>query len=38
MDVDEPHRSGERRDPIGNPVLCALSSPLGLLDEGGVRL
>src|SRR4029453_7064803 len=38
VDVDEPHRPGERGDPIRDSVLDALRSLFGLPDERRVRL
>jgi hypothetical protein len=38
VEVDEHHRSSERRDLIRDPVLHALGMLLGVLDERGVRL
>jgi hypothetical protein len=38
MDVDEPHRSGECRDLIRDPVLHALGSLLGVLYKRRIRL
>jgi hypothetical protein len=34
----EPHRAGERRDLIGDPVLHALRPLFGALDERRIRL
>jgi hypothetical protein len=36
VDVDEGHRPRELRDPIGDPVLHALGSLHGVLEENGV--
>src|SRR6266536_3239635 len=38
VDVDEPHRAGKGRDPVGDPVLDALGALARLLDENRVRL
>jgi hypothetical protein len=38
VDVDEPHRSGERGDLVRDPVLDALRSLLGVLHEHGIWL
>jgi hypothetical protein len=38
MEVDEPHRPGERGDSIGDPVLHALGSLSGVLEKRRIRL
>jgi Adenylate and Guanylate cyclase catalytic domain len=38
VDVDEPHRAGEGRDPVGDPVLDALGALFGVLEKRRVRL
>ena len=38
VDVDEPHRAGERGDAVGDPVLDALRPLLGMPGERRVRL
>src|SRR5207248_7289472 len=35
VDVDEPHRAGEGRDLVRDPVLDALGALLGVLEERG---
>jgi hypothetical protein len=38
VDVDERHGSGERRDPIGDPVLHAPRTLASMADECRIRL
>jgi hypothetical protein len=37
VEVDEPHRAGERRDLVGDPVLDALRSLFGVFAQRRVR-